>query len=315
MKKNSDVPLDIAAKALFLSDRTCCVCRTKGKSVQIHHIDGDNQNHKLNNLAILCLDCHNDTLVSGGFHRKLDADQIILYRDDWHLLVTRERVLIFSEIGSKQDDSEFRIQLATTQLEQLRESKEYELLAIDYHYLGNAELRDKYIQLALEQETDEETEIFLRHLQDKMELVDSKIIERQIKCLASSEDWSGLARLYTDIEDWDNAIKYYCRSICEDLQEGNIFSAAFYLKELSEHRPYDALLQRAYRQFSEQKDIWWQVRSLQELGWDTELNNLLVKNRAEIEKSNDPLLLRLLYEATGEKEKLLEITKNLQMHW
>ena len=56
----------------------------RGKEVQIHHIDENNENSEdVNNLAALCFDCHNDTQIRGGFGRKLNAAQIIEYRDDW----------------------------------------------------------------------------------------------------------------------------------------------------------------------------------------------------------------------------------------
>lgn len=73
------------------SGPTCCVCRTPGKQVQIHHIGEDPSNNIESNLAVLCFDCHNFIQVAGGFGRRLDADQIILYRDSWHVSVTRQR--------------------------------------------------------------------------------------------------------------------------------------------------------------------------------------------------------------------------------
>jgi len=85
------IPPDVAASVQFLSDRTCCVCRRVGKPVQIHHIDADPTNNDISNLAVLCLDCHMQTLVSGGFYRKLDANQVRLYRDDWLNIVTSRR--------------------------------------------------------------------------------------------------------------------------------------------------------------------------------------------------------------------------------
>jgi hypothetical protein len=85
------IPPPTAAKVMFLSDRTCCVCRKEAKPVQIHHIDGNNGNHEIKNLAVLCLDCHTQTQIRGGFQRKLDLDQVVLYRDDWHSTVARKR--------------------------------------------------------------------------------------------------------------------------------------------------------------------------------------------------------------------------------
>jgi len=77
------VPDDVAATVLFYSDRTCCVCRIPKKPLQIHHIDDNNSHNALENLAVLCLDCHTETQISGGFGRKLDAPQVKLYRDEW----------------------------------------------------------------------------------------------------------------------------------------------------------------------------------------------------------------------------------------
>jgi hypothetical protein len=82
-----DIPEDVAAEVLFRSDRCCCVCRVRGRPTQVHHIDGNPANSVPENLAVLCLECHNDTLLRGGFDRKLDAAQVTLYRDDWYAKV------------------------------------------------------------------------------------------------------------------------------------------------------------------------------------------------------------------------------------
>ena len=95
-KKRTEIPLEMAAEVLFRLDRRCCVCHKTG--VQIHHIDNNPANHVFENLAALCLDCHNETLIEKGFHRKLDARQIILYRDSWLAQVSkmREETSIYS---------------------------------------------------------------------------------------------------------------------------------------------------------------------------------------------------------------------------
>lgn len=91
MNQRSEIPPDMAADLLFQSDRTCCVCGERGRPVQIHHIDGNPSNHSVSNLAVLCFDCHRDTQIRGGFDRKLDARQIVLYRDGWYQRVRRRR--------------------------------------------------------------------------------------------------------------------------------------------------------------------------------------------------------------------------------
>ena len=91
MKARVEIPPHVAARVLFHSGRTCCVCRQEGKPVQIHHIDDDSSNNALSNLSVLCFDCHRETQIRGGFDRKLDSDQVVLFRDDWHSLVSQRR--------------------------------------------------------------------------------------------------------------------------------------------------------------------------------------------------------------------------------
>ena len=77
------IPADIAAVVLFWSDRTCCVCRQRGRPVQVHHLDENPRNNAFANLAVLCVMCHGETHTFGGFARRLDAIQIRMFRDEW----------------------------------------------------------------------------------------------------------------------------------------------------------------------------------------------------------------------------------------
>ncbi len=86
-----EIPIEIAAQVLFKSDRRCCVCREKRKPVQLHHIDGNPANSIETNLAVLCLECHRETQIRGGFDRKLDAAQVALYKSDWVSIVAKMR--------------------------------------------------------------------------------------------------------------------------------------------------------------------------------------------------------------------------------
>ncbi len=93
VKKNRVViTKEFAAEVLYLNDRTCCVCNERGKSIQIHHIDKDPSNNSLDNLSVLCLECHNDTQAKGGFGRRLDAEQVLVYKKGWELRVQERRL-------------------------------------------------------------------------------------------------------------------------------------------------------------------------------------------------------------------------------
>jgi hypothetical protein len=122
-KQRVEIPADVASEVLFRSDRTCCVCRERGKPVQIHHMDGDPSNSSGENLAVLCFDCHRETQIRGGFDRKLDAGQVKLYRCDWIRRVEEKRneghglaraesidgnlVLRYLQIREKSDDHSY----------------------------------------------------------------------------------------------------------------------------------------------------------------------------------------------------------------
>jgi hypothetical protein len=87
------IPEDIEATILYESDHTCCICHDRNRRVQIHHIDDDPSNNDPDNLCVLCLLCHNETQISGGFGRKHKPAEIKLYRDCWLKLVASTRLL------------------------------------------------------------------------------------------------------------------------------------------------------------------------------------------------------------------------------
>jgi hypothetical protein len=95
-KIRTPIPSDLAAEVLFASDNTCCVCREKGKAIQIHHIDKNPSNNAFENLLVLCFECHNNTQVNGGFGRRLNASLVIKYRDEW-----LERVILRRDLADK----------------------------------------------------------------------------------------------------------------------------------------------------------------------------------------------------------------------
>ncbi len=220
-KKNRvDIPAELAAQVLFHSDRTCCVCRTKGKATQIHHIDDNPSNNVFENLAVLCFDCHTETQVRGGFHRKLDGEQVVLYRDDWLNTVAKMRATDLNRLqGIEAEDVAIELELATSLAEIYRGREEYELLALHYLSVGNNDLRDKYIDLAIQQGIDDDSLIFFRSEQGRLDLVPQEVINRLIYQLESRANWFSLGRLYVRLEQPQNATRATCRGVIKYLIE------------------------------------------------------------------------------------------------
>lgn len=63
------IPQNLERKVLVKNKHCCCICEMTAvhKPVQIHHIDGNNSNNKINNLSVLCLDHH--SMADAGLKR------------------------------------------------------------------------------------------------------------------------------------------------------------------------------------------------------------------------------------------------------
>lgn len=284
-KNRATIPKETAARVLFAADRTCCVCRIRLKPVQIHHIDADPANNAVENLSVLCFDCHRETMIRGGFDRKLDFEQIVLYRDDWNRLVaqTRSRENAARDAAQARDREDLALAMSLAEI--YRDAQAYVELAIHYNIFGNKELRDKYIEIALSEKErpDDETVIFLLGLQGRPDLIPQDLTERHLKELAEEHHWHNRARTLKTVGRNIEAVTDYLRSIQESLGEKSYFSAAFYLKELGQSGLVNDLFVEALREARESESLWWQVRALQELGWKNELYELLLKNAEAIE--------------------------------
>lgn len=298
------IPSDIAAKTLFLSDRTCCICRNPEKSVQIHHINGKRNNNELSNLSVLCFDCHEKNQFKGGFSRKLDSEQIILYRNDWYRIVAQNRIIKNAEQTYKTPDILNKVLMI--HIDAYKENKEYELVAMVYDTIGNPQLRDKYIDLALKRDPSDETIIYLRNLQNKKNLIPDDVKRRVIDKKIKLKDWSQLARTYNAIGDHKKAIHYYCRTIVEDIDKQNYFASAYYLKELSAKELFKTLFEEVYRESLRTQNLEMEIKCLQELGWNDEIKTTVLEKRDEIKKSGNPFLLRELFKAQEKEKALLE---------
>lgn len=91
VKSRSRIPPEVAAEVLFIHHHTCCVCNESGRPIQIHHINENPADHRIDNLAVLRLEDHDRTQVRGGFGRRLGTGEVISYRDDWVQRVAHRR--------------------------------------------------------------------------------------------------------------------------------------------------------------------------------------------------------------------------------
>jgi len=151
-------------------------------------------------------------------------------------------------------------------------------------------------------------------LQGRPELIPEETIERELRRYTKNNDWSQRARFYYNLGKYREASLDYIRSVKESLEEGRVFGAAFYLKELARRGLVEELFIQAFSKAKEENSLWWQVRALQELNWHRELTTLLLDNEQEIERSEDGSLRELLASAKDNKQAALEIHKDNVRH-
>ena len=69
------------SEILLLNNHLCCVCGRGG--VQIHHINSDSSDNRLENLAVLCLDHHDKATSPKGLSASLKPEEIKTYKERW----------------------------------------------------------------------------------------------------------------------------------------------------------------------------------------------------------------------------------------
>jgi len=79
------IPAQTVSQLLYESARICCICRTRGKSVVIHHIVAwhISRCHDIENLVVLCLTCHDDAHSERHLSLNLTAVQIKYSKQQW----------------------------------------------------------------------------------------------------------------------------------------------------------------------------------------------------------------------------------------
>lgn len=201
------------------------------------------------------------------------------------------------------------MELATSLAEIYREREEYELLALHYVGIGNDELRDKYIELAIQQGMDDGGIIFFRSQQDRLDLIPEAVVEREIKRFEDRKMWFSLGRLYRELGEYELATQATCKGAIEAIEEGNVFTASFHLKEMVSEGTLDYLFMDALHQAEEDGDLSLQYRCLEELEWDEEAKQFLLDHREEIETLDAPEFDEPLALALKDKQRYIELRK------
>lgn len=306
---------DLAAQVLFLSDRTCCVCKTVGRSVQIHHIDGNPNNNDIDNLAVLCLDCHNETQLSGGFGRKLTPWLVKIYRNDWtNIISARRETKFLKELinGFPESDSKVKnllnfLERSLKRVDYLYEHKNWYSLAFEFKMLGQIKLARKYAKREFDDRVRHQNWVSAAEWQilffDPDE-IDTAVLKKAIDVMLDNKDYSQLARIYDHLGKQELASIYYIKAVNEFIDNEEWFTAAFYLKESGNEKSAVPLFRKALRKALEENEIHLIVRCYEELGDHQTLEAYAkeVLETYDLDKISKNTLLSLLRATGKEKE-------------
>lgn len=105
MPKRKIIPPKIEREILFRNQSVCCICQKS--NVQIHHIDGNNSNNKLSNLAVLCIEHHDSASTVSTMTRRLSSSLVRQYKFNWEAQIARKRKYAGVQIKKKKIEDQF----------------------------------------------------------------------------------------------------------------------------------------------------------------------------------------------------------------
>ena len=82
-KKRIKIPVELENIVLYKAARTCCVCRTSQKPVEVHHIDQNPANNSEENLVVVCKNCHDEAHTVHKLSKSLTPSRLQDYKRRW----------------------------------------------------------------------------------------------------------------------------------------------------------------------------------------------------------------------------------------
>lgn len=87
---------------LYRADHTCCICRRE-RRVVIHHINGNANDNKPDNLAVVCLPCHDLATGRAGLTKSISRAEVRKFKRAWEKQVQDSRGIRRAQIRYKKE--------------------------------------------------------------------------------------------------------------------------------------------------------------------------------------------------------------------
>jgi hypothetical protein len=99
--QRAKLPKRIVDLLMVSNKHTCCLCRNEYKDTEIHHIDGDKTNNTLDNLAVVCRDCHSKITGARGLGRKYSAYEVKENKRHWEYKTRSELGMVSRSVTNR----------------------------------------------------------------------------------------------------------------------------------------------------------------------------------------------------------------------
>jgi hypothetical protein len=201
------------------------------------------------------------------------------------------------------------VRLVAAELEISKKQEDWFSVARIYNNIGDVELRDKYIELALQQDPSPFYIYLFARMQGKLRELSKELIAAALEEV--SKDWTVRASMLSETGHFAESAKAYIEGIKNALDEGRWFLAAYYMRYGLNAKIVDELFSQSLRESAAEGNLWWQLRALEELGWQDSKRELLLGNENKIMESEDSSLILELAKAKGDAELVLKTFKEM----
>lgn len=202
------------------------------------------------------------------------------------------------------------LRLTTARLEIARDNRDWFRVARIYDEVGDEELRDHYADLAFAESVPLFYRVLILDMQGRIAEITEAEWDEVIDYL--QEDWSSQGYVMLKGGRLNAAANCYLDGVKKVLDEGNYFTAAFYLRHALNTNVVDELFLLALKEAVAEGDLWWQVRCFEELGWAEEKRELLLGNASEISRSDDLHLKFALASAQQDTKAIVATVKQIE---
>jgi len=113
-KNRKKIPPRTEAEIRYRNRNTCCICRDPNKGIVIHHIDGSRNNNDPSNLAVVCLEHHDEIHKRGGISRTFSPKLVRKFKQGWELKVRSQLFERYGPLKTALEKTLFRFEIRKT---------------------------------------------------------------------------------------------------------------------------------------------------------------------------------------------------------